>query len=305
MHVSQSAFLQVAKMIRTLPKVRGKVRFGQVCFNLATKKPSASFIIEAPLFPDRLTFQLNLDCAHERMAYLMGQYEEETISLLTSLWAGGSFLDVGANVGLISVPFASRIAKTTRITTKLVYAFEALSTNYKALCTNIELNNLGHLIVPINMGLGAEDKEVQIHVEGDNFQRTGTANILPDAFEGVRTTIEIRSIDTLMSKSLLPANISLIKIDTDGYDYEVLKGARELLRNNRPIVYAELAEHCLNWHGYGIAEVAGFLDDLDYEVWPLKDSTSMRFRKDLASDYVMNSLLIPKESANELAVNLL
>ncbi len=216
MHPSQAAFLQIGKMIRTLPKVRGKVRLGQLCFNLANRKPSEPFVVEAPLFPEGLRFQLNLDCAHERMAYLMGQYEEETISLLASLWSGGAFLDVGANVGLISVPFTSRIAKATKTTNKFVYAIEALSTNYRALCTNIELNNLDHLIVPINMGLGAEDKEVQIHVEGDNFQRTGTANILPDTFAGVRTAIDIRSIDTLIRKGLLPEDITLMKIDTDG-----------------------------------------------------------------------------------------
>lgn len=183
----------------------------------------------------------------------------------------------------------------------LVYAIEALPSNFQALTTNIELNKREDAIVPINIGLGAQDADVFIQIEGDDPRRTGTANILPSAGEFVKIPLKVRCIDTMIEEGLLPDDISLIKIDTDGYDFEVIKGAGRLLISNRPFVFAEMSEYCLNWHGYGIREVTTYLGRIDYEVWPLVGfGPPPRFTSYIDADYQISCRLVPQERRTEL-----
>jgi len=216
------------------------------------------------------------------------------------LWHGGTFLDIGANIGLISLPIAARLKAPTNSPGSFVYAVEAMPSNFLSLCTNISLNKLDRLIVPINVGVGAEEGETSIQIEGDDPERTGTANILPSV-SCLTMPLKIRPIDLLVAERQLPGDISLIKIDTDGYDFEVLKGAQKLLRENRPLIYAELDEHCLSWHGYGIKEVRAYLDGIDYYVWPVKSMSPPRFSSTVSAEYKMNCMVVPKERANDFA----
>jgi hypothetical protein len=90
-----------------------------------------------------------------------------------------------------------------------------------------------------------------------------------------------------------------MKVDTDGYDYEVLKGARGVLKESRPLVFAELQEHCLNWHGYGIADVVSYLNGLEYETWMMRRRDPPRFTTYLPSaPYELDCLLVPAERAD-------
>jgi FkbM family methyltransferase len=300
MNLFQRSFLLIGKLVRVLPSVRGKVAFGNYYYKFFNQRQPEAFVVQTTLFREGLTFRLDLDCAHERMAYLIGEYEEETVVFLGELWKEGTLLDVGANIGLISIPFTARAQVNGGAKKTLVYAIEALPINFQALLTNIELNKLEGAIVAVNIGLGAQDADVFIQIEGDDPRRTGTANILPSAGNFVKIPLKLRSIDALI-EGLLPADISLIKIDTDGYDFEVIKGATRLLTGNRPTVYAEMAEHCLHWHDYGIREVTTYLAQIDYEVWPLVGfGPPTRFTRDIDAGYKMNCLLVPHERKAEL-----
>jgi FkbM family methyltransferase len=300
MNLRKMAFRLIGETVRRLPMFRGKVAIGNYFYKFFVRRGATPFAVETTLFPEKLIFRLDLDCAHERMAYLMGQYEQETAAFLIDLWHGGSFLDVGANIGLISLPIAARLKARTNSPCSFIYAVEAMPSNFLALCTNISLNKLDRLIVPINIGVGAEEGETSIQIEGDDAERTGTANVLPTG-SGHSVPLKIRPIDLLVAQKQLPGDIALIKIDTDGYDFEVLKGAQKLLRENRPLIYAELDEHCLSWHGYGINDVRAYLDGIDYYVWPMKSFSPPSFNSMVTPEYKMNCLVVPKERANDLA----
>jgi len=305
MNVTKMVFRLIGETVRRLPKVRGKVALGNYFYKFFVHRSASPFVVETTLFPEKLTFMLDLDCAHERMAYLMGQYEQETTSLLIDLWQGGTFLDIGANIGLISLPIAARLKASTNTLNTFVYAIEAMPSNFRALCTNINKNKLDRHIVAMNVGVGAEEGETSIQIEGDDPARTGTANMLPAARGSAGISLRIMPIDLLVAQKQLPADISLVKIDTDGFDFEILKGAQTLLRENRPLIYAELDEHCLSWHGYGIKEVKAYLDGLGYYVWPQKSANPPRFSRSVSAEYKMNCLLVPNERAHGLADSLI
>jgi FkbM family methyltransferase len=276
------------------------VRFGLFCFRIFNHK-KRDFVIQAELFPEKLTFELNLNCGHERMAYLMGHYENETSSTLAELYQGGTVLDVGANIGLISIPLAMRIGGNTSDSDATIYSFEPIESNFESLRRNVKLNNLNGSVIPLKKGLGNKDTQVFIQLEGDDLKRTGTANILPLERDFVRIPIQITSIDRLIVDGDLPVNVSLMKIDTDGYDFEVIKGAKRLLQESRPIVLAELNEHCMNWHGYGIREVMTFLEGINYEIWAMNSSRPQNSKRLFDPiKHAGDCLLIPSEKSFEL-----
>ena len=293
-------FLFLGGLIRMMPKIRGKVRLGLYCYKKLglSREP---FVIETTLFPEGLKFRLNLNCAHERMSYLMGHYEQETSAFLAEIYAGGTILDVGANVGLISVPLAVR-TRSRASSLPHLYSVEALPGNFEALCRNVGLNDLDGSVVPIKIGLGSEEAQVSIQIEGNDALSTGTANILPDERDFVKIPLQIKTIDGLVEEGTLPGDISLVKIDTDGYDYEVLKGGRGLLEKQRPVVFAELSEHCMKWHGYGIREVEEYLQTVGYETWPMTGNRPIRFKRfEGPEGYGDNCLLVPGERAERFA----
>jgi FkbM family methyltransferase len=292
--MKRTFFIMAAEIIRVLPKIRGKVRLGLFIYKVLNLKKNEFHII-TKLYAKNYRYRLNLNCSHELMAYLMGQYEITLINFLAGLYSTGTFLDIGANVGFISIPFAGLTSRDPGHCH--VYAIEALKSNYDALTNNIDLNKMSSAIKALNIGLGSENKRVFIQIEGDNPELTGTANILPSNYEFTKIPLTITAIDNLIEANNLPNDISLVKIDTDGYDFEILRGAARLLKNQRPLIFSEMAEHCLNWHGQSISDVAHFVSGLGYELWVKKKGDDIRFEKyNSARNYVQDCLLIPSEN---------
>jgi FkbM family methyltransferase len=295
--LKRGLFIFIAETIRRLPRIRGKVRLGLAAYRIANPA-NAEFIVEAEMFPERLHFVLNLTSAHERMAYLMNAFEPPTTPILEALWSNGAVLDVGANVGLIAVHLAYRLKR--RSPEARVYAIEAMPSNFAALQKNIALNDLHSIIQPLCLGAGSEKKEVLIQIEGNDESRTGTANILPAEF-GASIKLNVIPIDELLDRGVIAGHVSVMKIDTDGYDLEVLRGATKLLTSHRPAILVELNPVCLAWHGQTLSNVVEFASRLNYEVWlPERFGSSTFHRYSAGEKNAGDCLLLPSENAEEL-----
>lgn len=252
--------------------------------------------------PVNYQMQLDLHSWLQRLAFLTGSYEPDTVLFLERLASTsnptGYLLDVGANIGTISIPFAMRAAKQGAAISDgrvLAIAFEAVSDNVAALRRNIRQNALDSVVLVFPFGLGEVSKTVRIQVEGDLSAGagTGTANILADNSNWgcVTQSIEIKRLDELD----LPTNCAVVKIDTDGYDLKVLEGAVAFLRHSRPVVFGEFAAHCMNWHGQSLEDVVQFCASIDYQVWMrLVDSYNFTEKLDHGG-FVQDLLLVPRE----------
>jgi FkbM family methyltransferase len=293
-------FLFAAAIIRALPPIRGKVRIGQILYRIANRR-RALFMITTQLYPERFTYRLNLTSAHERMAFLMNGYEPETTALLEALHRGGTILDIGANIGLIAIPLAAR-TRSRAGAEPHVMAFEALSSNYEALVWNVRQNGLESAVRALPIALGAERKSVKIQIEGDDPARTGTANILPASFEFKQIDLEIHALDDLWRDGVIPDDVTLMKIDTDGYDLEILRGARRLLAQQRPACHVELNLHCLGWHNQTMEDVLELVQGIGYQLLSQTGYNSGRFvpyRRGMP--FFDNALLLPAEKMPDFA----
>jgi len=296
------AFVAIGVLCRRLPRFRGRTRLFLSFYGLLGLRNH--HIKTRTTLDDPIPFVVELDLHSwlQKIAFLSGGYEGDLVRFLLQLQQSrgcrGDLLDVGANIGLISIPFALSSLKDgddTRANKLVAIAVEAVPDNYHALSTNVALNDLGSNMLILQTALGETAKTVEIQVEGDleAGQGTGTANILPtgSTYQCVKQTLELKRLDDLG----LPAGCSVMKIDTDGYDLKILQGATGFLKSNRPVIFGEFAAHCMGWHNQSLADVNTFATANGYCVWEKLPGT-WKFTKTLHPEkFSQDLLLIPEE----------
>ena len=292
-------FRRLAGQWRKLPNFRGKVRLAkelQKNLGLENYHILETIVVRNPV-PYHAT--LDLHSWHEFLAFIDGGYERDTVRFLASCYdKRGCFLDIGANIGLISLPFAALIDPSNFAESHFIFCIEAVQSNYERLVHNIQLNQREKTIVAIGKGVGEREKTVEIQVEGNLKEGagSGTASILADGTEHPceRIPLTITTLDNLNEIGKIPDHCSLIKIDVDGYDLFVLQGAKKLLSFSRPIIFGEFNSHCLAWHGHSHADVANYVKKFDYHVF-YKPTEAWKFVPIGGHKTEQDLLLVPKE----------
>ena len=168
-------------------------------------------------------------------------YEEELLAASSAyLKKGDLVLDIGANIGNHAVFFGGVLGCK-------VIAFEPNPDAIDLLKANIDANDLDDQIEVMEVGLGARKGKAYLsNVEG---------NLGATSLElGGRGKVEIRTLDSIE----LPASPRLLKIDVEGMELDVLKGARKTVAAHQPVICCEIATH------KNIAEVRGLLEPLGY-----------------------------------------
>jgi FkbM family methyltransferase len=157
--------------------------------------------------------------------------------LLHFLRPDDTFFDIGANVGSYTL-LASGIAKANSIT------LEPVKATFDILSSNIGLNNLQDKVKLINAGAGAVAGEIIFSADED----TGNHVIAQDETGKNTVTVPVITIDSLLHTH----QPSLIKIDVEGFETEVLKGMIATL--DSPVLKAIIIE--LNGSGgrYGFSD---------------------------------------------------
>ncbi len=183
-----------------------------------------------------------------RALSLYGEFAEDENTLMDGLVTPGStVIDAGANVGTVTLFLAQAVGAEGR-----VYAFEPQLEIFHYLCGNVALG--GHKnVVALNAALG--DTARTIKVPPVDYGREGNfgAVSLLDMSDG---ETEVRTIDGLDL-----AECQLIKIDVEGMEPEVLKGAEETIGRLKPFVYTE------NKKNDGAPKVIEFFLERDYALY--------------------------------------
>ena len=184
--------------------------------------------------------------------------EEEREFLSKYPIEAGAIIDVGANLGLVSLVLAKRFPERT------IHAFEPGPSTFQALKTNIELNSCLN-IRPLQLAVAEHDGEVAFDA---NPLGRGTSSIANYAGEFV-TTLPCTSLDSYAKKTAIE-NIAFLKVDVEGFEAAVFQGARKILSEQRAaIIYyevcpansqksglaPELPTEILQQHGYSIFRI--------------------------------------------------
>lgn len=164
-----------------------------------------------------------------------------------------SIIDVGANIGEVSLSFARKYPNAS------VYGFEPHPTTFEKLKSNQSLNAFKNLQL-LNLGLGAQKGEV--FFEERMSGNPGMNRVTSDPEKSARQ-IQITTLDSFIEKNQV-TTISIIKIDVEGYEHEVLKGAVQLLTNYRPALFIELDDSNLKEQGSSAPDLIQFIESLGY-----------------------------------------
>ena len=153
----------------------------------------------------------------------------ETYLIQRQVKNGDVVIDVGANIGYYTVILAQKAKK--------VYAFEPDKINFEILKKNIEANKLTN-VVAINAAVGSKKGFLELYKSEENFgdhklYETHPSYGHPPLKKGGLVNIVI--LDEFLNNQ----KVDLIKIDTQGWEPEVIEGARKIIEKDRPIIFME------------------------------------------------------------------
>lgn len=160
--------------------------------------------------------------------YYLGFYEVGALNVFKNvLQQNDVFIDVGANIGLMSF-YASQIVGVNG----KVISFEPTKKYFEDLTAATEKNDLKN-IIPIKKGLGKERGHFPIYFNSVCPSLIKTDD--NDSFE----IIEIDTLDSVLQENKIE-KVKLIKIDVEGFELEVVKGAAKLFTGkDAPVICIE------------------------------------------------------------------
>ncbi len=139
---------------------------------------------------------------------------------------GMTVLDVGANIGAHTVLFGELVGSTGK-----VYAYEPQRVLFQILCANVAQNGLFN-VFPRQEAAGSAVSEIT--VPPVRYDVEGNYGCLSLGQYDFGEQVPVRTIDGLSLKSC-----HFIKIDVEGMEADVIRGARDTLARLRPLVYME------------------------------------------------------------------
>jgi len=205
---------------------------------------------------------LQLDYGTNHMLpYLIGQYEREFskvfLRCVDRLPSGCAFVDVGANVGLYTCMAAQ--AFRTRQTMGVVHAFEPNPTAYQRLRDNIAVNHFERVICN-QIGVSDKSGEFTLYVS-DASNTVGSLRHV-EAYLTSQITVPVTTLDAYFADR--PERIGLIKVDIEGGEFNVFKGAQARITRDQPLIlFEENAAFCAAW-GHRPEDIHAFLSGLGY-----------------------------------------
>ena len=189
-----------------------------------------------------VTFELDLREGIDLSLFVLGEFQSHVLKLIRQFVPrDGIVVDVGANVGAISLPAAVWLDQGH------VYAIEPTDFAFAKLQRNLSCNpEIAKRITAVRTFIADESK-----AESDltAFSSWPLGAAAPDSLHSVHrgmkmsTTCGQITMDEFLSERNVRA--SLIKIDTDGNEFAILKGAHAALESMRPVVIFEACEYLM------------------------------------------------------------
>lgn len=194
--------------------------------------------------------------------YIEGLYEPNEFYFLNKfLKKDMCVIDIGAHIGLYSL-YSAKIVGSGG----LVIAFEPSKREYNILKENVRLNKLKNIKF-FQKAVSINNKQVQLNVAASPFDGHNTLG----GFSSKQTRkereekVESISLDKF-AKNFHLRHLDLLKIDTEGSEYLILKGGKKLLSNFKPILIIELSDVTLNKQNHTSKEVIRLLESLNYQL---------------------------------------
>jgi FkbM family methyltransferase len=211
-----------------------------------------------------INWDLDLSQGIDFAIFLQGGFEPETIKTYKKHVVPGSVvLDIGANIGAHALPLASMVGNKGK-----VIAFEPTDYAYEKLTRNIELNQeLKLRITAIQAMLVGSNQDIKPESIPSSWslEQNDSSNKHPvhlGEYQSLEKARMLRLDDWCNEKKL--DRLDLVKIDVDGYEIDVLKGAVNTLNKYTPIIMMEFMPYIFEERGHSFQQLLELLKSLKY-----------------------------------------
>lgn len=182
------------------------------------------------------------------------------MELFSKVRKGGVIIDIGANIGEVSMNFAKIVGPNGK-----VISFEPNLSNYRRYERNLKANTFSNITL-VKKGLGHVPGNYKMAINENEPGNAGSTRVVGkannnDAFD----VAEIIRLDDFLNKNPVE-RIDLIKIDTEGFETSVIKSGMNSLRTFKPTLFLELHDVKLREQGSSAEELVSLLRSLDYEL---------------------------------------
>jgi len=246
-------------LFRILPAFKGKQRIARFLFRSYLKKQQP-LIIEGkwgckyhlPNIIENIGFEI----------FINGVYEQETIDFIIR-WCKNSavFVDLGANIGAITIPVSKRLQNIS------IICVEAAPAIYAYLQRNIKENEVKHASL-INKAVSVvANKKVPFYSPEDKY---GKGSMTP-VFTKTEVIVNTTTLGEIVS-SVDIAKIGLIKVDVEGHEYSIFLGGEEILQSkDAPDILFEFEDWAEKLAGFKEGSAQDLLKAYGYNLHLLKN----------------------------------
>ncbi|MCX6840502.1 MAG: FkbM family methyltransferase [Verrucomicrobia bacterium] len=199
--------------------------------------------------------------------FLSSSYEPDVWNWLKQrTLPGGIILDVGAQFGLYSMLAARHIGTEGRI-----FAFEPSPETVAVLRRHLTNNGMTKRVEIVQAAVGPEEGEVTFYMAGTHPSNT----LAPTTVDPVKLTpVKVKAITVdgfCRQRQLKP---TILKIDVEGWELQVLRGATEVVQDPALTICVEMHPYAWESAGYTAADFTSFVEANGFEIVPLTGQSS-------------------------------
>jgi FkbM family methyltransferase len=218
--------------------------------NLLYKSPTFRTIVR-----DGIRFELDVSDYMQWCVYF-GLAVEPRQALYSLVQPGQVVFDVGANVGEVLLNVARRLGNHGQ-----VFGFEINPHTYKRCLHNLSLNEFKNVRL-FEQGFGAEKGSFLLG--SPNARNSGEDQILQDAGQ-IGIAVQITTMDDFVLEQGIE-RLDLVKIDVEGFEMNVLRGAEHTVKKLRPQFFIELDDKNLRQQQSSAKELVEWLEQRGYHI---------------------------------------
>jgi len=203
---------------------------------------------------------VNLKLPIKYHKYYESNYEEESIGEMKKLISKGQVVvDVGAQLGLMSKLFSDCVGSQGK-----VFSFEPTPSTYEILKETISINNLMNVEL---VKKAVADKSGQTTFNISSVDASAANSLAEGGVHGndIPIKVDLVSIDDFYNQKKLD-KIDFIKIDAEGAEFAVLKGAKSVIDNCEPTILLALHPSMILNFGDSMSDIYDYCKDCNYKV---------------------------------------
>tara|TARA_B100001057_G_scaffold251132_1_gene251339 strand:- start:450 stop:1259 length:810 start_codon:yes stop_codon:yes gene_type:complete len=209
---------------------------------------------------NKVKWNLDLKEAIDLSIYLFGTFERKISNikkLLSKKEDSLTIIDIGANIGSVSLILAKTFENSK------IFAIEPTNYAFNKLSNNLNLNKELENKVFLKQFFITNKKKPQKVWSSWNFNESNNKhekhlgdlkNIKENSYLSLNQFIKDENLK----------NVDFIKIDVDGYELDVLLSGEEFFKNNKPIIFIEIAPYLYPEFGYSCQELIQYIQKLGY-----------------------------------------